>query len=113
MSSVNRKNKGDNMEKATQENNVIDIKIQSANRLAEINALRKELEKEEKQLKDMFKATLAVGEVFETEIATILVSEKSRESLDRKSLEVEFGADIIGKYVKKTQFLQIDVKKKK
>ena len=92
--------------------NVVDIKTQAADRLAEINNLRKQLEKEEKELKNMFKSSLKPGESFETDFAYISISEKSRESLNRKDLEVEFGADVISGFVKKTEYLQVDVKKK-
>jgi len=94
----------------TATNNVVDIKTRAANRLMEINSLRKQLEKEETELKNMFKSSGVSS--FETNAAIILVSEKSRESLDRVSLEVKLGSEAIKEFVKTTTYLQVDVKKK-
>lgn len=95
---------------STAKNNVVDIKTQAANRLMEINSLRKKLEKEETELKNMFKSSGVSS--FETEEAIIVVSEKSRESLDRDGIETKFGADVVKEFLKVTTYLQVDVKKK-
>ena len=91
-------------------NNVVDIKTQAANRLMEINSLRKKIEKEETELKNMFK-NLGISS-FETDETIIVVSEKSRESLDRDSIETKFGVDVVKEFLKVTTYLQVDVKKK-
>lgn len=81
-------------------------------RLVEIIQERKQLEKEEKELKAMFKDNMEVGEVFETEFALLSLTTKTRENLDRKSLEEEFGKEEIAEFVKKTEYLQVDIKTK-
>jgi Tfp pilus assembly protein PilV len=95
---------------STAANNVVDIKTSAANRLMEINSMRKQLEREETELKNMFKSSGISS--FETDMAIILVSEKSRESLDRAALEVKLGSEVVQEFVKTTTYLQVDVKKK-
>lgn len=83
-------------------------KLDAAKRLLEIRNLRKELEKEESALKDMFKND-GVGS-FEAQNIMVLVTEKFRENLDRKGLETTFGSETIQGFVKKTSYLQVDLK---
>jgi hypothetical protein len=85
-------------------------KIKKAQRLAEVIELRKQIEKEESELKGFFKDEITDG-VLEAGAVIIQIEQKTRESLDREGLEKELGAKLI-KFVKVTEYKQVSVTKK-
>jgi hypothetical protein len=87
--------------------------VEMANELGSLIESRKQIEKQEEELKKIFKTQLGVGEVFETDRFTIVLSEKSRSSIDKDSLMAEFGSNFVDKHTKETKYIQLDVKAKK
>ena len=69
---------------------------------------RLELEKEEAELKDYFKALSCP--ILEAGDVTILIETKSRESLDKDALRSLLGHEI-DKYTRTTQYSQVTVRK--
>lgn len=70
---------------------------------------RKTKEKQEKELKDYFKANFPNGVVAGD--YCIISKQMSRRSLDRDQLELDFGADEIKKYDTVSEYLQLSVTK--
>jgi len=107
-----------NMMKIIELANEIDLNIEDElndklTQLISLSKQRKEIEKQEKALKSLFKEEIGAGASMSNESGMVVVFEKSRESLNRKSLEDHFGKEMIDQFVKTTTFLQIDVKPSK
>jgi hypothetical protein len=84
--------------------------IDQAIELSHVISERKTLEKRESELKDLFKG-LASGEpAIKCGDVLIIFSLCERESLDRKSLELHFGAEAISEFVKITEYVKTEVK---
>ena len=83
-----------------------------ANELVEVIELRRQLERKEQELKNYFKTHLSNLNIDTVTVGGVLISlvEKNRSSLDRKALDVAFGNEVISRYEKVTQYVQVDVK---
>jgi hypothetical protein len=83
-----------------------------AQELLQVIELRKQLDKRESDLKELFKVkmgnigtdTLAIGGV------VVSLIEKSRLNLDKKALVAAFGEEIVSQLEKVTEYTQVDVK---
>jgi len=78
--------------------------------LSHIIAERRGMEKREKELKAYFKEKAGDDIAIKAGDILILLTEKSRESLDRKLLTADFGAEKLAPYIKTTSYVQVDVK---
>lgn len=83
-------------------------KIKKAKELMFLIEKRKEIEKEEQDLKNYFKDEIQSG-VLEAGNIVIMVEEKQRVSLDKEALEIDLG-DKVKKYERITVFKQVNVK---
>lgn len=86
-------------------------KITKADRLLTLITTRREIEKEESELKEYFKHEIKDG-VLEAGSVVITIENKSRESLDKKLLEQQMGAEFVKTFMLVTEFQQVDVKLK-
>ena len=84
-------------------------KIEKAERLAALIEMRKEIEKEEKSLKDFFKTELEISNVIEAGNVVIMKKDCKRTGLDKELLVQDLGD--ISKYETVTEYVQIDVRK--
>lgn len=84
-------------------------KIEKAERLAALIEMRKEIEKEEKLLKDFFKTELEISNVIEAGNVVIMKKDCKRTGLDKELLVQDLGD--ISKYETVTEYVQIDVRK--
>jgi hypothetical protein len=80
-----------------------------AKKLFELRQQIKELQAEESVLKEFFKSE-GLGVVNLGDFI-VSVDEKSRESLDKKSLISKFGQDVIKEFTKTTTYQTVSVKK--
>lgn len=80
--------------------------------LAKVIEVRRELDKREAELKDLFKVRMSNLGVDTISIGGVLISlvPKSRTSLDRKALVVAFGESVVSQYEKITEYVQVDIK---
>jgi predicted protein tyrosine phosphatase len=84
-------------------------KIEKADRLFAIIQMRLQLEKEEAELKDYFKAEITDG-LLEAGDIVMTLETKTRTSLDKKSLEAEMGAEFVKQFEKVSEYQQLNVK---
>lgn len=81
-----------------------------ADELGRTNELRKQLEKEEKRLKDELKSrqtSFARGRFY-----VIHVVPKSRSVFDKEALKGTHGQEFVDKYTKLSEYLQVDISKR-
>jgi len=80
--------------------------------LLEVIEARRKLDRREEELKGYFRTRLTNLNVDTVTVGGVLISlvEKSRSSLDRKALTASFGEDVIKRFERLTQYLQLDVK---
>jgi hypothetical protein len=86
--------------------------IELATQLLEVIELRKELEKNEKELKDRVKAIMGEEKVLDTGSVLILLDDRERTDLDKKRLTQELGMDLIRQYETKSTFQIMTVRSK-
>jgi hypothetical protein len=82
---------------------------QIADRLGEINQLRKDVEKEEKELKDQFKALgkqSIAGKFF-----AVMLMKNSRSSVNMELVKKELSADALKRCTVETSYEQVTVTK--
>lgn len=84
-------------------------KIEKAERLHALIQARLEIEKEEAELKEFFKADIKDG-LLEAGSVIITLETKERTSLDKKSLIEQMGADFVKNFEKVSEYIQINVK---
>jgi hypothetical protein len=80
-----------------------------AQRLFELVEFRKQIEKEEKEIKELFKTEAGDEPFLKVGGYMIVISTKSRTSLDRKALAVELG-DKLELFENVTEYKQVDIK---
>ena len=85
-------------------------KVEMAKQLAEIIQERKDLEKKEKTLKEFFKAE--IGDSGAANVGDILITleDRSRESVDKKSIEADMGREWLEQYLKTSSYQMVSVK---
>ncbi len=73
---------------------------------------RRALDKRESDLKEMFKLKMGHLGIDTLSLGGVLISliQKSRTSLDRKSLVVALGKDTVAQFERTTEYTQVDVK---
>jgi hypothetical protein len=86
-------------------------KLKKAARLMELVQTRREIEKEETELKDYFRDTIRDG-VLEAGSIIILVETKRRETLDRDALKTALG-ERLNEFVRVTEYEQVICKDRK
>ena len=82
-----------------------------ARQLFEIIAMRKELEKKEKDLKDYFRQKLMLTDACNVGEYVVTSSERERTDIDRDGLKLLLGESLRA-YEKKTKYSIIDVKRR-
>ncbi|MBR9701053.1 hypothetical protein GOV11_04265 [Candidatus Woesearchaeota archaeon] len=89
-------------------------KYDKAKRLSQVIELRRELAGEEAKLKAFFKSEITANRTYEPKGAgiTIVSTQKSRRSLDRKALILEVGEEAVDKCSRTTIYIEITVKKR-
>lgn len=85
--------------------------IQLAIELYELQEARRTIEKREEELKDFFKKRIGNDNGMNAGSILILLEDCTRSSLDRKSLENEFGVYPIKRHEKVTHFKKFVVKR--
>ena len=86
--------------------------IELATSLLNTIELRKELEKKEKELKDQVRLIMGENKFMEAGEVIILLDERERTDLDKKTLKLDFGAELIEKYEKTSTFIVMNVRTK-
>lgn len=86
-------------------------KIEKAERFMTVKQARLALEKEEAELKEYFKHEIKDG-VLEAGSLVITIENKSRETLDKKSLEQEMGMEFVRQFMKTIEYQQVEIKLK-
>jgi len=86
-------------------------KIQKAIELYEVQEARRALDKQEESLKKYFKELIGEENGINAGPVLILLEDCQRTSLDKKSLEAEFGAETISRHEKVTAFKKFVIKK--
>lgn len=85
-------------------------KIEKAERLAALIEMRKEIEKEEKALKDFFKTEIDVSSFLEAGNVLITIEQCQRAGIDKNLLIAELGSGY-KKFETVTEYQQVTVKK--
>jgi bifunctional ADP-heptose synthase (sugar kinase/adenylyltransferase) len=84
--------------------------ISKAQQLSELIEKRKELEKVEKEIKEFFKAIIGNEGVLLAGDYMILISERSRKDVDKKSLAAELG-ERYSQFEKESSYQIVEVKR--
>ena len=85
-------------------------KVELAERLLKVIEARKELEKEEKALKDTVKEIMGDEKILEAGPVLILLDERERTDLDKKRLVQDLGMDLIKQYETHSSFQVMTVR---
>ena len=81
-----------------------------AKQLDEIIRERKELEKKEKTLKEFFKAEIGDSGAATCGDILITLEDRTRESVDKKSIEADMGSEWLEQYLKTSSYQMVTVK---
>lgn len=87
-------------------------KVELAERLLKVIEARKELEKEEKALKDTVKEIMGEEKVLEAGPILILLDDRQRTDLDKKRMVQDLGMDLIKQYETLSSFQIMTVRSK-
>jgi hypothetical protein len=87
-------------------------KVELAERLLKVIEARKELEKEEKSLKDSVKEIMGDEKVLEAGPVLILLDDRQRTDLDKKRMVQDLGMDLIKQYETSSSFQVMTVRSK-
>lgn len=87
-------------------------KVELAERLLKVIEARKELEKEEKALKDSVKEIMGDEKMLEAGPVLILLDERQRTDLDKKRMVQDLGMDLIRQYETTSSFQMMTVRSK-
>lgn len=87
-------------------------KVQLAERLLKVIETRKELEKEEKALKDEVKELMGDEKLLEAGPVLILLDDRQRTDLDKKRMIQDLGMDLIKQYETLSSFQIMTVRSK-
>lgn len=87
-------------------------KVELAERLLKVIEARKELEKEEKALKDTVKEIMGNEKMLEAGCVLILLDERERTDLDKKRMTADLGLELIKRYETHSSFQVMTVRAK-
>ena len=87
-------------------------KVELAERLFKVIEARKELEKEEKALKDTVKEIMGDEKILEAGPILILLDDRQRTDLDKKRMVQDLGMDLIKQYETSSSFQIMTVRAK-
>lgn len=87
-------------------------KVQLAERLLKVIETRKELEREEKALKDEVKELMGDEKLLEAGPVLILLDDRQRTDLDKKRMVQDLGMDLIKQYETLSSFQVMTVRSK-
>jgi hypothetical protein len=87
------------------------LDIHMAQRLAAVIDQRRELEKEERELKEHFKAEFGSSSILQVGDVIITAEERTRTSLDKSKLIAVYGKDTMAQYETVTTYIQLNVQK--
>jgi hypothetical protein len=86
------------------------MKIQLVARLNEVIEMRRALDKEEAAIKSEIKAMMKDMNVLEAGPLMVVLSERTRKTLDVQMLAHDFGAEFFNKYERPTTYQVLEVK---
>lgn len=84
--------------------------IEAVNQYYATKQQMKEMEKLLKEIKSVLEKKMGAETILEAGERTVILSEASRASLDRKALETKFGADLLKEFEKVTTYKKLEVK---
>lgn len=87
-------------------------KVELAERLLKVIEARKELEKEEKALKDTVKEIMGDEKILEAGPILILLDDRQRTDLDKKRMIQDLGMELIRQYETASSFQVMTVRSK-